>query len=41
AGKSTLLELLSGRRTVGRCKGNIMFEGKSIAHQQVCVFFTF
>ncbi|CAN0539910.1 unnamed protein product, partial [Scytosiphon promiscuus] len=35
AGKSTLLDLLTGRTTVGRCRGDILFQGTSIADQQV------
>lgn len=34
-GKSTLLDLLTGRRAVGRCEGEIYFEGKNIVEQQV------
>lgn len=26
-GKSTLLDLLAGRKTVGECKGDILFSG--------------
>ncbi|CAN0489782.1 unnamed protein product, partial [Laminaria digitata] len=34
AGKSTLLDLLAARSASGRCEGEIIFEGKSIADQQ-------
>lgn len=35
AGKSTLLDLLTGRRSFGRCEGDILFKGKSISKMQV------
>lgn len=34
-GKSTLLDLLTGRKAIGRCSGELMFNGKSIANQKV------
>eukprot|EP00904_Undaria_pinnatifida_P003157 jgi/Undpi1/12842/HiC_scaffold_7.g02509.m1 len=34
SGKSTLLDLLAARRTTGRCEGEVLFEGGSIADRQ-------
>ena len=34
-GKSTLLDFLAARSATARCEGDIMFEGKPIADQQV------
>lgn len=35
SGKSTLLDLLTGRKDYGRCEGEVLFNGSSIADQQV------
>lgn len=36
-GKTTLLDLLTGRKDYGRCEGEILFQGVSIGNQQVRV----
>lgn len=36
SGKSMLLDLLTGRKDLGRCDGEVLFRGRSIANQQVC-----
>ncbi|CAN0539147.1 unnamed protein product, partial [Scytosiphon promiscuus] len=37
AGKSTLLDLLAARTATGRCEGDILFEGSSVADQQASI----
>lgn len=34
-GKTTLLDLLTGRKDYGRCEGEVLFQGVSIGRQKV------